>query len=71
VAGEGAQSSSKVIAVLRSTLKQLEQPEDLATDDRALGELKNSIARTIAELELRSDHALSDPRSDHVLIPAS
>jgi hypothetical protein len=66
-----AQSSSKVIEVLRTTLKQLEQTEDLGADDRALGELTSSIARTIAERELRSDHALSDPRSDHVLIPAS
>jgi hypothetical protein len=66
-----AQSSSRVIEVLRATLKQLEQTEHLAADDRALGELKSSIARTIAELELRSDHALSDPRADHVLIPAS
>jgi hypothetical protein len=66
-----AQSFSKVIEVLRTTLKQLEQTEHLAADDRALGELKSSIARTIAELELRSDHPLADPRSDHVLIPAS
>jgi hypothetical protein len=66
-----AQSSSRVIEVLRTTLKQLEQSEDLAAYDRALRELKSSIARTIAELELRSDHALFDPRSDHVLIPAS
>ncbi|HTW61544.1 MAG TPA: hypothetical protein VMD55_07010 [Terracidiphilus sp.] len=45
-------SSSSLVEVLRSTLKQLEQNEDLASDDPALAELKGSILRTIAELEI-------------------
>ncbi|MFL6304297.1 MAG: hypothetical protein ACJ72H_12220 [Candidatus Sulfotelmatobacter sp.] len=56
--------SSTVIEVLRTTLEQLEQTHDFASDDRALRELKSSITRTIAELELRSNPALSEPRSD-------
>ncbi len=45
-------ASSTLVEVLRSTLKQLEKNEDLAADDPALAELKGSILRTIAELEV-------------------
>ena len=44
--------SSSLVEVLRSTLKQLEQNEDLASDDPALAELRASILRTIAEIEV-------------------
>jgi hypothetical protein len=44
--------SSSLVEVLRSTLKQLEQNEDLASDDPALAELKGSIVRAITELEI-------------------
>ncbi len=45
-------SSSNLVEVLRSTLKQLEHNEDLASDDPALAELKGSILRAITELEI-------------------
>jgi hypothetical protein len=45
-------ASPSLIEVLRSTLQRLEQHEDLASDDPALAELKGSILRTIAELEV-------------------
>jgi hypothetical protein len=44
--------SSSLIEVLRSTLRQLEHNEDLASDDPALAELKGSILRAITELEI-------------------
>jgi hypothetical protein len=44
--------SPSLVEVLRSTLKRLEQNEDLAADDPALAELKGSILRTITELEV-------------------
>jgi hypothetical protein len=47
-----AGGSSKLIGVLKLTLEQLEQTEGLGSDNRALRELRSSILRTIAELEL-------------------
>jgi hypothetical protein len=44
--------SSKLIGVLKSTLEQLEQTEELGADSRALQELRRSILLTIADLEL-------------------
>jgi hypothetical protein len=44
--------SPSLAEVLRSTLKRLEQNEDLASDDPALAELKATILRAITELEV-------------------
>lgn len=44
--------SPSLVEVLRSTLERLEQNEDLAADDPALAELKATILRAIAELEV-------------------
>lgn len=41
-----------LIDVLRLTLEQLEKSESLNPDDKSLKELRSSIARTIAELEV-------------------
>ena len=41
-----------LIDVLRLTLEQVEKSESLNPDDKSLKELKSSIARTLAELEL-------------------
>lgn len=40
-----------LIDLLRSTLQHLEQLEGLSPSDPALGEVKKSILRSIAELE--------------------
>lgn len=45
-------SARDLIDVLRSTLAQLEKSQDIAPDDPSLVELRNSIVRTIAELEI-------------------
>lgn len=44
--------SPSLVEVLRSTLKRLEQNEDLASDDPALAELKGTIVRAITEMEV-------------------
>ena len=44
--------SSKLIGVLKLTLEQLERTEELGHDSRAMRELRSSILRTIAELEI-------------------
>lgn len=41
-----------LIDLLRSTLRRLEQTEDLRPDDPALLEIKSHILRAIAELEI-------------------
>jgi len=41
-----------LIDVLRSTLRHLEESEELKPDDPALLEIKGSILRAIAELEI-------------------
>jgi hypothetical protein len=46
------EASSKLIEVLKKTLEQLEQTEELRPDDRAMIELRSSILRAIAELEI-------------------
>ena len=56
-------ASPSLIEVLRSTLKRLEQHEDLASDDPALAELKGSILRTITELEVTKTPVSSAPLS--------
>jgi hypothetical protein len=51
------QSSPGLIELLRSTLEQLESSPDIRKDDAAMRELKNSILRTLAELEVRKSAA--------------
>jgi hypothetical protein len=46
---------SRLIAVFQAALGEIEKEERLKGDDPALVELKNSIARTIAELEVTRD----------------
>lgn len=42
----------ELVEILRSTLRHLEETEDLQPDDPALLEIKSSILRAIAELEI-------------------
>ncbi len=42
----------ELLELLRSTLQHLEETEDLRPDDPALLEIKSSILRAIAELEI-------------------
>lgn len=44
--------SHGLVEVLRSTIAQVEQNADLHPDDPAIVELKSSIVRTVAELEI-------------------
>jgi hypothetical protein len=44
--------SHSLVEVLRSTIVQVEQNADLRPDDPAIVELKSSIVRTVAELEI-------------------
>ncbi|MGH9606130.1 MAG: hypothetical protein ACRD3N_10590 [Terracidiphilus sp.] len=53
----------KLAGVLRTTLDQLERAEEIDAGDPALIELKRSIARTIAELEVVKASKI-DPGSD-------
>jgi hypothetical protein len=46
------EASSKLMEVVKNTLEQLEQTEELRPDDRAMVELRSSILRTIVELEI-------------------
>lgn len=41
-----------LVDVLRSTLRHLEESEELQPDDPALHEIKTTILRAIAELEI-------------------
>jgi hypothetical protein len=43
-----------LVGALRSTLRKLEEREDLSPDDPALREIKSSILRTIARRETDS-----------------
>jgi hypothetical protein len=45
-------STPDLVQLLKETLKRLEQTEELQPNDPALVELKQSIVRTIAELEV-------------------
>ena len=45
-------ASPSLIEVLRSTLNRLEQSEEISSNDPAMAELRGSILRTIAELEV-------------------
>jgi hypothetical protein len=44
--------SDRLFEVLRSTIVQVEETADLRADDPAIVELKSSIVRTVAELEI-------------------
>lgn len=46
-----------LIELLRNTLKQIERDQKLSPDEPAMRELKASILRVIAELELMKDSA--------------
>jgi len=48
-----ADSYLTLLEVLRSTLERAEESQKLAPDEPALKDLKRSLARTIAELDLR------------------
>jgi hypothetical protein len=52
-------SHAPLVRLLRSTLERLERTEGLQPDDPALAEIKSSILRAIAELEIRD----STPRA--------
>jgi hypothetical protein len=49
---EDETSLPTLAALLRSTLQHLEEAEGIAPNDPAYVELKNSILRSIAELEI-------------------
>lgn len=53
-------SHALLVRLLRSTLNRLEKTEGLRHDDPALLEIKGSILRSIAELEIHRD---STPRA--------
>lgn len=50
-------SHAPLVRLLRSTLDRLERAEGLRHDDPALVEIKSSILRAIAELEINRDSA--------------
>jgi hypothetical protein len=52
-------SPPTLIDLLRSTLKQMERDEEFSSDDPAALELKASLLRAIAELELRKADKIS------------
>ncbi len=49
---EGDTSLRGLVDLLRSTLRRLEESEGISPNDPAYLELKNSILRSIAELEI-------------------
>jgi len=49
--------SPTLIDSLRSTLKQIERDQEISPDEPAMRELKASILRAIAEMELLKDTA--------------
>jgi hypothetical protein len=49
-----------LVEALRSTFQRLEQSEDLAPNDPALREIKNSILRTMANREIDPLESLKD-----------
>jgi hypothetical protein len=51
------QSAPGLIEVLRSTLERLERSPEVKYDDSAFRELKSSILRAIAELEVKKSAA--------------
>lgn len=50
-------NSPSLVDLLRSTLRRLEEADNLDPNDPTLIELKNTILRSIAELELRRHKA--------------
>ncbi|MGH9599306.1 MAG: hypothetical protein ACRD27_05545 [Terracidiphilus sp.] len=51
---------SRLINAFQNSLEEIEKEEKLKGDDPALIELKSSVARTIAELEIRRDSRKND-----------
>jgi len=47
--------SPNLVQILRSTLRRLEQSTEFSSDDLALRELKHSVLRLIADLQLRKE----------------
>ncbi len=64
------QSSPGLIAALQSTLKQLEQTQEMGPEDPALVELKRSIVRVMAELEVKKASAAEINPDAPALTPA-
>lgn len=54
IIAKSMKASDRLFEVLRLTIIQVEQGTDLRPDDPAIAELKSSIMRTVAELEMRS-----------------
>jgi hypothetical protein len=48
----------EVVDILRSTLARLEESPDVAHDDPAFVELKHTIVRALAELEMHKNQKL-------------
>jgi hypothetical protein len=65
-----SQSSPGLITVLQSTLKQLEQTEEMGPEDPALLELKRSIARILAEREIKKASTAEGEPDQTALSPA-
>jgi hypothetical protein len=65
-----SQSSPGLITVLQSTLKQLEQTEEMGPEDPALLELKRSIARILAEREIKKASTAEGEPGHTALSPA-
>ncbi len=64
------QSSPGLITALQSTLKQLEETEEMGPEDPALLELKRSIARVLAEMEIKKASTAEIEPDSTALSPA-
>jgi hypothetical protein len=64
------QSAPGLITALQSTLKQLEETEEMAPEDPALLELKRSIARILAEMEIKKASTAKGESDKTALSPA-
>ena len=56
-------SPPTLIGVLRTTLERIERAEEIDTSDLAFAELKHSITRAIAELEVKKSAKLDAAES--------
>lgn len=59
-----------LVEILRVTLHELEQAEDLRAEDPAIHELKNSLVRAVAELSIQRARANVEPCGPLGLLPA-
>jgi hypothetical protein len=64
------QSSPGLITALQSTLAQLEQSGDMGPEDPALVELKRSIVRVMAEMEIKKASNAETGADESALNPA-